>query len=419
MAEGFRAAVSNESTANSTDVSGTIPAGVQANDGLIVTYSVAGTGSTVPVPPAGYTQINASPIDKGTVLRVYVFAKVAVAGDAGASVTVTKSTADATKKYITIAAYSGVDTANFITTLQSTLQSFVETTAGFTHNVPAVTVTGSSNWIGEFMVDRGSPASTDITPPSGFTERAQQVGTGTGTCTTEWCDSGAPVAAGTHSGDVFTSASNSTANAITLAMVVPAAGGTAATATPGVLTASVSFLAPTVLNGSAVKVNPSVLAMTTAFLPVVGGATAAVTPDVLTATVSFFAPTIAAQITALTVPDPIVMSVTFFAPAITAEDTSPPPEENPPPSGTRKFVGPFRFETWPIAPNERLAVKIKVNQTLYRKDGVWLVGENLNWTDLTGVDRLYYGGYDLALTDEQLDELIAAGLGQYVVDIGA
>ena len=62
-------------------------------------------------------------------------------------------------------------------------------------------------------------------------------------------------------------------------------------------------------------------------------------------------------------------------------------------------------------------MKVTVNQTLYRKNGVWLVGENLNWPDLVGVDRLYQGGATPPLSDEQLDELIAAGLGQYVVDI--
>jgi hypothetical protein len=60
-------------------------------------------------------------------------------------------------------------------------------------------------------------------------------------------------------------------------------------------------------------------------------------------------------------------------------------------------------------------VTVVVNQTLYRKSGVWLVGENLNWADLEGVDRLYQGGATEALSDDQLDELVAEGQGQYVV----
>ena len=407
MAEGFRAASSNENTANSADVSGSVPAGVAANDGIIISYAVAGTGSTVPTPPSGYTQVG-GPFDKGTVLRTYFFAKVATGADAGASVTVTKSTADATKKYITIAAYSGIDTANFVSTLTATIQALAETTAGTAHSVPAVTVTGSSNWVGEFMVDRGSPASTDITPASGFTERAQQVGTGTGTCTTEWSDSGSPVAAGTHSGDVMTG-TVSTANAITVAMVIPAAGGTSATATPAVLTATASFFTPTVLNGSAVKVNPDVLRMSTAFFPVVGAGGATVTPDLLVATVSFFPPTVSAQATALTIPDPIAMSVTFFTPAITAEEVPPPDEPPAISSGNFKFRSPQRTEIWPIAPGERLAVKVEINLTMYRINGQWHAGENLSYTDLAGADRVYYGGYDVTVPDDELAEMVSQG----------
>ena len=417
MAEGFRAAASNENTANSADVSESVPAGVVANDGVIVSYAVAGTGSTVPTPPSGYTQVG-GPFDKGTVLRTYFFAKVATGADAGATVTVTKSTADATKKYITIAAYSGIDTANFVSTLAATIQALAETTAGTAHSVPAVTVTGSSNWVGEFMVDRGSPASTDITPASGFVERAQQVGTGTGTCTTEWSDSGAPVAAGTHSGDVMTG-TVSTANAITVAMVIPAAGGTPATATPSTVAGSVSIGTPTVLNGANVTVHvPATVVGRAVFTPLVGQVSSTMFPDRVSGVASIPLPTEQAQQLALVIPELVVLgAVAIGLPTIVAEDNTPGGGggETPPPSGTRIFVGPVRTEVWPIADGARLAVKVTINQTLYRKDGVWLVGENLNWTDLVGVDRLYQGGATPPLSDEQLDELIAEGQGQYVV----
>lgn len=86
---------------------------------------------------------------------------------------------------------------------------------------------------------------------------------------------------------------------------------------------------------------------------------------------------------------------------------------------TRVYRGPVRTETWQISAQETLSVKVDVNQTLYRTaaTGVWHVGENLTYVETEGADRLYYGGYQLTLTDDQLDELIAAGLGQYVVTI--
>ncbi len=412
MANGFRAAVSNENTANSADVTVTIPATVQANDGLVAVHTAAGTGSTVAT-PAGWS-LEAGPIDKGTALRVYVFSKYATGADAGASFTVSKSTADATKKYLTVAAYSGVDLTDFI----SDIQSQVESTAGTSHTAPAVTVSGSGNWVAEYMVDRGSPASTDITPPAGFTERVQQVGTGTGTCTTEWCDSNGSVAAGTHSGDSFTG-TVSTANAITLALVIKPAGGSPATATPSTVTGAVAIGTPTVLNGANVTVHvPATVVGRAVFTPLVGQVSSTMFPDRVSAIAAIPLPTEQAQQLALVVPELVVLgAVSIGLPTIVAENNTPGGGggETPPPSGTRRFVGPTRIETWPIADGAPLAVRVTVNQTLYRKNGTWLVGENLNWTDLEGVDRLYQGGATPQLSDAQLDELVAEGQGQYVV----
>ena len=83
----------------------------------------------------------------------------------------------------------------------------------------------------------------------------------------------------------------------------------------------------------------------------------------------------------------------------------------------RVYRGPTRVESWPINGDTRLAVKVVVNQSLYRVGGVWRVGENLDFEDGTVPDRLYLGGYELNLSDEQLDELEAAGLGQFVVTV--
>lgn len=86
-------------------------------------------------------------------------------------------------------------------------------------------------------------------------------------------------------------------------------------------------------------------------------------------------------------------------------------------SPLRIYQGPTRVESWPLAPGARIAVKVVVNQTLYRVDGVWHIGENLTYSDTANADRVYYGGYDLALSSAQLDELVAAGLGQYVITV--
>lgn len=415
MAEGFRAIVSGESVANGTDVSVTIPATVQASDGLIAVWTAAGTGSTVTT-PSGWTLVGAGPIDKGTVLRTYVFKKYASAGDAGSTLTITKSAADATKRQLTVAAYSGVDQTNFI----QDFASFVETVAGLTHSIPSVTATGSGNWRASFIVDRGSPASSDFTPPASLpSERSMFVGSGTGTCSTDWADSGAAVSAGTFSGDSWTAADDSTANAITLAFIIKAAGGGDATATPSTVHATASIGTPDIGNGTDVTVHPETVRGVAVFQPLVGQVSSTMQPDRVTAIATVPSLTPEAEQQALVIPQiTVTYAVTIGTPTIVAEDNTPGGGGGGgggTPSGTRTFVGPTRVEVWPIDTGSRLSMHVVVNQTLYRKNGVWLVGENLNWTDLIGVDRLYQGGATPPLTDEQLDELIAEGQGQYVV----
>jgi hypothetical protein len=411
MAEGFRAAVSGESTVNGTDITVTLPATIQANDGLVAVYTVASTSATVST-PAGWT-LEAGPIDKGTVLRCYVFKKYASAGDAGASFTVTKSVADASKRQLTVAAYSGVDLTDFI----QDFASRVETTAGTSHLIPDVTASGSGNWRAAFVVDRGSPGSTDFTPPASLpSERSQFLGSGSGTCSTDWVDSGGTVSAGTFTGDSFTG-TLSTANAITLAFILKPAGGSPATATPSTVTGAVTIGTPTVLNGANVTVHPVTVRGAVFIQPLVGQVSSTMFPDTVSGHASILSPTEQAQQLALVIPEiTVTYAVAIGTPTIVAEDNSAGGGGvTPPPSGTRSFVGPTRTEIWPISPDARIGVKVTVNQTLYRKNGVWLVGENLNWPDLVGVDRLYQGGATPPLSDEQLDELIAEGQGQYVV----
>jgi hypothetical protein len=244
------------------------------------------------------------------------------------------------------------------------------------------------------------------------------VGSGTGTCSTDWADSGAAVSAGTFSGDSWTAADDSTANAITLAFIIKAAGASTVTvSSPTPIAGSITFHAPNIQTGSNVTVTPDPIHLPgLSFFPLSGSATATVVPDPIAVGVTFLSPTEVAQQSQVSIPDPILFTIEFFPPTIAIEGGAvEPPPDNPPPSATRKFVGPTRVEIWPISPDARIGVKVTVNQTLYRKNGVWLIGENLNWPDLVGVDRLYQGGAS-DLTDEQLDELIAEGQGQYVVD---
>jgi hypothetical protein len=244
------------------------------------------------------------------------------------------------------------------------------------------------------------------------------VGSGTGTCSTDWADSGAAVSAGTFSGDSWTAADDSTANAITLAFIIKAAGATGSTATPSTVHGAVSIGTPTILNGADVTVHPATVVGRASIPTLIGQVSSTMFPDTVAAQATIPSPTESVQQSQVVVPQiTVAYAITIGTPTIVAEDNTPGGGggNTPPPSGTRRFVGPTRIEVWPISPDARIGVKVTVNQTLYRKNGVWLVGENLNWPDLEGVDRLYQGGATPPLSDEQLDELVAEGQGQYVV----
>lgn len=206
MAIAFRAATGGKNEAGGTDVNVTYPSSVALGDLILLTYWLSGTTVTA-VTPAGYT-LEDGPFDKSTTLRTYSFSRVADGTEASTTLTVSTNVTSATKRYVNLAVYSGVDT----TTPVQTDQAFVEVTTGTSHAAPSVSVTGSGAWVVEAWADRGSPASTAWTQPAGFTKRDEQVGTGGGALTTAIADIG-PVSAGVNGGDTWTG-TVSTATAI-------------------------------------------------------------------------------------------------------------------------------------------------------------------------------------------------------------
>lgn len=206
MAIAFRASAGGKGEAPGTDVNLTYPATIAANDVILVFLYYAGTGVTG-LTPSGFTLVD-GPFDKSTVLRSYLFAKVAAGTEAGTTLTVSVSASTSAKRYVNLLSYSGTDT----TTPLQTDQGFVEVTAGTTHTAPNVSVSGTGAWVVEAYADRGSPGSTGWTTPAGFTKRDEQVGSGGAAITCATADKG-PVSAGVNGGDTWTG-TLSTASAI-------------------------------------------------------------------------------------------------------------------------------------------------------------------------------------------------------------
>jgi hypothetical protein len=180
----FRATAGNQVNATSAKV--TVPASVQAGDSLVLVMT--SNSSTVTYgDPAGWTLVD-SATTTGITTRVY--AKAAVAGDAGSAVTVTASAIN--KMDLRLAAYANAAGV-------SAHAVAVDTAAAASHTTPTVTVTGSDSWVLSYWADKSS-STTAWTAPAGQTVRGSTIGAGTGRITSLLTDGNGPVPAGPAGG---------------------------------------------------------------------------------------------------------------------------------------------------------------------------------------------------------------------------
>ena len=189
----------------------TVPAGVQAGDGLVLVLS---TNSTVTgATPAGWTAVHSRL--SGTGPNTQVFQRVATAGDAGATVTVGLSAQ--AKVTLQLLAYSGTAATGPIASTASTARP-----AGTSHPTPAATAAAGS-WVLSVWSDKQAAART-WTAPGGVNVRNNQAGVGAGDVATLVADNG-PVAAGAV-GNLTATVPTASTRATTLTMVLaPATGG--------------------------------------------------------------------------------------------------------------------------------------------------------------------------------------------------
>ena len=172
-------------TANATQARVVLPAATQPGDQLLVLLTLNRGDSVPTAPTAGgaWTQLLDRTGDKGQV-RTLVWARAAVAGDAGRAVTVPLSLR--AKHVVTAAAYRGavVDAA----------ASASETVNRAQHTAPAATASAAGSSVLRYWSDKTSTAN-GWTPPAGVTPRAEVVAAGSGRVTSLLADQG-PVGAG-------------------------------------------------------------------------------------------------------------------------------------------------------------------------------------------------------------------------------
>ncbi len=203
--------VSGTSARGVTSATVTVPAGVQAGDGLVLVLS---TNSTVTgAAPAGWTQRGAQL--SGTGPNTQVFSRVAGAGDAGTAVTVALS--GQAKVTLQLMAYSGTAASGPIASVASSARP-----AGTSHPTPAATAAAGS-WVLSVWSDKQAAART-WTAPGGVNVRSNLAGVGSGDVATLVADNG-PVAGGAV-GNLTATVPTASTRATTFTIVLaPGSGG--------------------------------------------------------------------------------------------------------------------------------------------------------------------------------------------------
>jgi PKD repeat protein len=178
----FRAAT-GAAAKGATSAKVTVPASVQAGDGMVLVSSISSNSVTVTA-PAGWT-LEGIQTSSNLVTRIY--SRVAAAGDAGSTVTVTQSAA--AKVTLQLSAYSGTSAADPVSVANGAVQ-----TGGTSHVTPTASA-AAGNWLLSVWSDKSASART-WTAPGSVTVRNTLAGTGSGDVAGLLADGGAAVGGG-------------------------------------------------------------------------------------------------------------------------------------------------------------------------------------------------------------------------------
>jgi PKD repeat protein len=187
---------------NASSVRVPVPAGVAPGDSLLLFVSTA--SNVTPAAPdngTGWSVVGTQGMG-GTNGLTTVWRRIATAGDAGRTLTVTLS--DITKAAATLVAYTGTSTSEPV----AAVQTAAESVSRADHTTPAVDVASAGSVVVSYWADRSS-ATAAWTPPAGETDRGQTAGTGGGHIASLLTDSGTAVPVGPRAGRTATADSAS------------------------------------------------------------------------------------------------------------------------------------------------------------------------------------------------------------------
>jgi PKD repeat protein len=175
----------------------TVPAGVQADDQLLL--FVTANGSTTFTTPTGWTQVGEQ-ADGSPDMVTRVYNKTALGSDAGSAVSVALGAT--LKTATTLLAYDGVDTTNPLV-----LASAAEPATSADHAAPAVAVDADASWVVEYWADK-TAGTTSWSVPGSLSQRSVVLGSGSGQVGGTTADTAGPVPTGTFGAQTATSSTS-------------------------------------------------------------------------------------------------------------------------------------------------------------------------------------------------------------------
>ena len=193
--------------ANTTNATVTVPAAVQAGDGLLLTLTSNDSTKTI-TPPAGWQQVGTQTV--GTAVST-IWQRVAVAADAGHTVSVGLS--DFAKVNLRVLAYRGTNLTAPVATATKTGDAATTTS----HKSPTATVSTAGSWVVSYWSDKSSTTGA-WSAPTGVTGRGTSIGSGSGRVTSLVADSGGTVSTGTYGG--LTATTDAASRALTWTIVL-------------------------------------------------------------------------------------------------------------------------------------------------------------------------------------------------------
>ncbi len=182
----FRAAAASNS--NTANPSVTVPAAVQAGDGLLLFVSINKDGLTVGT-PAGWTLVGEQ--SAAGAMKTLLYQRTAGAGDAGSTVSTPLSVTS--KVDITVLAFDRTGGGNPVAQFASAAG------ASATSRTTPSFATSGAGLVASYWADKSS-AVTDWTPPAGQQVRSESIGTGTGYVTSLATDNAVQVVSGASVG---------------------------------------------------------------------------------------------------------------------------------------------------------------------------------------------------------------------------